>query len=202
MGSLVQAYRSYSIRARLLTNSMTVVCDVDEDNDEVKLIGINNKTNIKSIDDIVIKIPSFVNKIGYQPFRDVEGRIKVEYAGDKLTDISGLFENASKIERIDMKGFNTSKITKMNRLFFDCKRLTSLYMMPLDISLVEEMSELAAGCEKLVIVYMPYSSINCMKNMENMFNGCNNLECVISEISKIPKECIVDEHTKELLGIK
>ena len=198
MGHRVQAYQSYSTRSKFLTNRTAVVCKVDNNTDEVELIGIDNNAS----DNIVLKIPSFVTKIGYEPLKELSGRIKVIYTGEDISDMSGLFKNAINIESIDLREFNTSRVTKMNRMFFNCKGLVSLNMLSLDISNVTEMNEILAECINLERVYMPDSSAKKMRRMEDLFRDCRKLECVTSEIYDIPKNCIIDEHTKKLIHIK
>ena len=160
-----------------------------EDTIEIKLVGLNDATNIsymfsncealKSIPDIsnlkVDKVTNISHLFSYceslESLPDISS-----WNTSNITDMSDLFSNCVLIKSLpDISMWDTSNVTNMSYMLFNCESLSSLP----DISLwktnkVTNMSYLFFNCKSLSsIPNISLWSINKVNNTNGMFYGCN-----------------------------
>ena len=87
------------------------------------------------------------------------------------------FSNLTKLKRIDLSIFDTSKVETMYSLFYNDQNLESLDLSNFDTSNVTEMIEMFSGCTNLKsIKFSENIDTSKVTNMNRMFSGCKNLE--------------------------
>ncbi|MBO5138335.1 MAG: BspA family leucine-rich repeat surface protein [Bacilli bacterium] len=107
------------------------------------------------------------------------GTYKVTIVGDgNVTaneDSSGLFNNFSNLEEIDLSNLDTSKVTKMDGMFAGCKSLTTLDVSNLDTSSVKSMVAMFQNCSSLTSLNLSDFDTSSVINMNAIFSGCSSL---------------------------
>ena len=123
---------------------------------------------------------------------------------EKVTDMSYMFNNCSKLTSLDVSKFNTANVTKMNCMFYNCSKLTSLDVTKFNTANVTDMSYMFNVCSALLsldvskfntanVTKMNCMFYNCSKltsldvtkfntanvtNMQDMFSGCKALTTI------------------------
>ncbi|MBP5457801.1 MAG: BspA family leucine-rich repeat surface protein, partial [Paludibacteraceae bacterium] len=95
---------------------------------------------------------------------------------DNVTDMTWLFNDCSRLESIDLSGFNTSKVTKMKGMFKGCKALKELDVNTFDMAKVKDTQDMFNGCSELTTIrcIKDWSSLSITQNT-NMFKNCKKL---------------------------
>ena len=99
--------------------------------------------------------------------------IKVQAAVKSKSN--GMFYEKSKIKKIDLKMFDTSKVTEMHQMFYDCRSLTSLDLTGWDTSNVTDMDKMFSYCSGLTSLDLTPLNTSRVTNMGGMFEGCSGL---------------------------
>lgn len=104
--------------------------------------------------------------------RSVEGKVSTK----NVTDMSGLFNDASKLTSLDIGEWDTSSVTSMNFMFKGASSLTTLDVNNWDTSNVEVMSFMFEGASSLKSIQARNWNTSNVKLMNQMFKGATSLE--------------------------
>jgi surface protein len=91
---------------------------------------------------------------------------------DHVTDMSGMFFGCSRLENLDLSGFNTGKVTDMSYMFFECSRLENLDLSGFNTGNVTDMSYMFNGCSSLENLDLSGFNIRNVTFMMWMFSRC------------------------------
>ena len=94
---------------------------------------------------------------------------------EKVTDMSYMFNNCSKLTSLDVTKFNTAKVSNMGYMFFNCSKLTSLDVTKFNTVNVTNMSEMFNNCLALTSLDVTKFNTANVTNMSGMFNNCSKL---------------------------
>ena len=97
---------------------------------------------------------------------------------EKVTDMSYMFNNCSKLTSLDVSKFNTANVTKMNCMFYNCSKLTSLDVTKFNTANVTDMSYMFNFCSALLSLDVTNFNTEKVTNMQNMFSGCKALTTI------------------------
>ena len=91
----------------------------------------------------------------------------------KVTDMSGMFKDCSKLTAVNVGNFDTSNVTDMNSMFKNCSTLTSLNVSGFDTSNVTDMSYMFYNCSGLTSLdTAPFDSNTTAEKMFMYYNTC------------------------------
>ena len=94
---------------------------------------------------------------------------------EKVTDMSYMFNNCSKLTSLDVSKFNTANVTNMSYMFYSCSALLSLDVTNFNTENVTNMSRMFSGCSKLTSLDVSkFNTVN-VTNMKRMFYNCSKL---------------------------
>ena len=133
----------------------------------------------KAVDDVKVKMPQICSYM----FQEIKAaskiaKISIDLSGidtSNVTDMTGMFQNCSKLISLDLSNFNTSKVTNMANMFYLCSGLTSLNVSSFDTSNVLKANSLFNGCSSLTSLDISNFDTNAFANVGHMFNGCTSL---------------------------
>ena len=94
----------------------------------------------------------------------------------KVTDMSYMFYNCSKLENLDVRALDTSNVTSMSSMFYNCSKLKNLDVSKWNTSNVTNMSSLFKYCESLVSVEMDRWNTNKVTDFSDMFRWMTSLK--------------------------
>ena len=97
---------------------------------------------------------------------------------EKVTDMSYMFNNCSKLTSLDVSKFNTANVTKMNCMFYNCSKLTSLDVTKFNTANVTDMSYMFNFCSALLSLDVTNFNTEKVTNMQDMFSGCKALTTI------------------------
>ena len=97
---------------------------------------------------------------------------------EKVTDMSYMFNNCSKLTSLDVSKFNTATVTKMNCMFYNCSKLTSLDVTKFNTANVTDMSYMFNFCSALLSLDVTNFNTEKVTNMQDMFSGCKALTTI------------------------
>ena len=98
------------------------------------------------------------------------------WSTEKVTNMSSMFQDCTKLREIDLSKFNTSRVTNMASMFENCSSLTILNLSTFDTRIVE-----------------PYNyNYSICSGLDSFANNCNNLQTIIlnenfGQTNTIPK---------------
>ena len=94
---------------------------------------------------------------------------------EKVTDMSYMFNNCSKLTSLDVSKFNTANVTDMSYMFYSCSALLSLDVTNFNTENVTNMSRMFSRCSKLTSLDVSkFNTVN-VTNMNSMFYNCSKL---------------------------
>ena len=96
----------------------------------------------------------------------------------QITNMNCMFWNCSSLTYLDLSNFNTSKVKNMNCLFSFCSSLTSLDLSNFDISQVSNMNGMFQSCSSLTSLNLSNFIVSNALTIESMFKDCHNLEYI------------------------
>ena len=96
----------------------------------------------------------------------------------KVTDMSWMFANCTKLTSLDVSHFNTSQVYEMFAMFCGCTSLTTLDLSSWDTSQVYSFESMFSGC--IGLTSLDLSSFNTAETsfMDYMFIDCTNLKTI------------------------
>ena len=149
--------------------------------DKQKVTDINKKLGNGTIVHIVFDksfstyTPTSLRRFFYY-LTNLETITGLEYLNtEKVTSMSYMFSNCSKLTSLDVTKFNTAKVTKMNEMFYNCSKLTSLDVTKFNTANVTDMSYMFSDCSKLTSLDVTHFNTANVTNMPHMFYSCSSL---------------------------
>ena len=95
-----------------------------------------------------------------------------------VTTMTNMFENCSKLTKLDVSNFDTSNVTTMNAMFRNCSSLINLDLSSFNMNKVTGASTMFYGCAQLktIFVNLQWTTDNIPSYMSSlMFFGCISL---------------------------
>ena len=94
-----------------------------------------------------------------------------------VKNMSGMFDQCSNLETLDLSHFNTEKVENMSNMFNGCTKLHDLNISSFNTENVTSMNQMFGGCSSLDSLDLShFNTRNVRKDgMNYMFNGCSNL---------------------------
>ena len=102
-------------------------------------------------------------------------KINLGSINTSLVENMDLLFKGTKITSIDLSNFDTSKVTTMSWMFCDCSKLETINLSNFDTSQVTDMSLMFSSCSSLKSLDLSNFDTLEVKTMKNMFSGCNSL---------------------------
>ena len=94
----------------------------------------------------------------------------------RVTMTNAMFSGCSKLEYIDWGNVNLSNVTMMNGMFQNCSTVSTLDLSKLNINTTAFMGGLFHNCINLETIYVPSTwNLNNVTQFEDMFRGCTSL---------------------------
>ena len=110
----------------------------------------------------------------YANLTEIDGFDKLDLSS--LVNASGLFENNSKLTKIELPDTFGVKLANTSRMFKGCSGFTSLTLPnSFNTATVSDMSEMFDDCDKLKSIKADNLVINSATTTENMFRNCKAL---------------------------
>ena len=100
------------------------------------------------------------------------------------------FENCSALTSLKVTKFNTAKCTNFYAIFQDCSSITNLPTSTMDTSSGVQMNTMFAGCSKLASIDLSSFKTSNAQYMQEMFYGCASLTSV--DVSKFDTSNVKD----------
>ncbi len=94
----------------------------------------------------------------------------------KVTKMKGMFSGCEKLKRIGVIYFDTKNVTDMNGMFMNCKTVKELDVYNFDMSNVTDASKMFAGCEKLKVILCDDDWSGLGFTDDDMFKGCTSIQ--------------------------
>ena len=95
---------------------------------------------------------------------------------EKVTDMSGMFEECHSLETLDLSNFNTANVTDMTCMFYGCTALETLDLSNFNTANVTSMTCMFYGCSALNTIYVSDKfDITKVYSSNVMFEGCKSL---------------------------
>lgn len=116
-----------------------------------------------------------------------------------MTDMSGMFQNCSKLASLDVSHFDTRRVTKMGFLFAGCTKLTEIDTSRFQTGNVREFNNMFQQCSGLTSLDVSHFDIKSAVCMNSMFSGCTGLTSLnvsgwdtgnVTEIGSMFEQCI------------
>ena len=94
---------------------------------------------------------------------------------EKVTNMSRMFYNCSKLTSFDVSKFNTVNVTNMSRMFYKCQTLPSLDVTKFNTSNVSDMNGMFLDCDALTSLDVTNFNTANVTDMNSMFLDCDAL---------------------------
>ena len=95
-----------------------------------------------------------------------------------VTDMSSMFSNCSSLTSLDVTRFNTAKVTNMRAMFSSCSSLTSLDVTNFNTAKVTNMRYMFYICSSLASLDVTHFNTENVTNMNSMFSSCSSLTTI------------------------
>ncbi len=106
-------------------------------------------------------------------FTNLTEIVGIEYLNtDNIKDMTNMFLNCSKLEKVDLSHFITNQATRMDGMFANCTSLTSIDLSTFNTKNVTSMIGFVSGCSNLQTIYV---GDNWKSASGIDFFDCNNL---------------------------
>ena len=117
---------------------------------------------------------------------------------EKVTNMSSMFYNCSKLTSLDVCKFNTANVTNMSYMFSSCSSLTSLDVTHFNTKNVTNMSYMFYECSSLTSLDVTHFNTEKVTGMNGMFYECSSLTSLdvthfntanVTNMSKMFSDC-------------
>ena len=104
----------------------------------------------------------------------------------------------TKVTELDLSNFNTSKVTNMTSMFYDCTRLKRLDVSNFDTSSVTTMNKLNTeggmfqNCDALVELDISSFDTSLVTDMHNMFKNSDKLKTIYVSNKFVTDQVTID----------
>lgn len=93
----------------------------------------------------------------------------------QVTNMSGMFKNATSLTTLNVSSFNTANVTNMSLMFYGLSSLTSLNLSNFNTANVTNMSYMFYGMEAVTSLMVASLNTSMVTNMASMFGHTNIL---------------------------
>ena len=155
------------------------IIDVDADGDGGAVAWLDDNAGT------VMKVSTQIPGVKVQAAKDsgcmFDDRSKLQKIDFKMldtqnvTDMSYMFSGCSHLTSLDLSSLNTQKVTDMNHIFYDCSGLTSLDLTPLNTQEVMDMDGMFNSCSRLTSLDLTPLDTKNVTDMHSMFYDCSGL---------------------------
>ena len=155
------------------------IIDVDADGDGGAVAWLDDNAGT------VMKVSTQIPGVKVQAAKDsgcmFDDRSKLQKIDFKMldtqnvTDMSYMFSGCSHLTSLDLSSLNTQKVTDMNHIFYDCSGLTSLDLTPLNTQEVMDMDGMFNSCSRLTSLDLTPLDTSKVTSMHQMFSDCRGL---------------------------
>ena len=155
------------------------IIDVDADGDGGAVAWLDDNAGT------VMKVSTQIPGVKVQAAKDsgcmFDDRSKLQKIDFKMldtqnvTDMSYMFSGCSHLTSLDLSSLNTQKVTDMNHIFYDCSGLTSLDLTPLNTQEVMDMDGMFNSCSRLTSLDLTPLNTKNVTDMCSMFYDCSGL---------------------------
>ena len=94
---------------------------------------------------------------------------------DNITDMTNMFYNCIKLQKLDINAWDTTKVSIMYQTFRDCKKIEALDVSNLFLDNVSNFKHMFSGCEMLKELKVCRKANAKAATMDSMFRGCTNI---------------------------
>ena len=153
--------------------------DVDADGDGGVVAWLDNDAGT------VMKVSTQIPGVKVQAAKDsgcmFDDRSKLQKIDFKMldtqnvTDMSYMFSGCSHMTSLDLTPLDTQNVTDMSSMFYDCSGLTSLDLTPLNTQEVMDMGSMFCLCSGLTSLDLTPLNTQNVTDMGSMFSGCSGL---------------------------
>ena len=153
--------------------------DVDADGDGGVVAWLDNDAGT------VMKVSTQIPGVKVQAAKDsgcmFDDRSKLQKIDFKMldtqnvTDMSYMFSGCSHLTSLDLTPLDTQNVTDMSSMFYDCSGLTSLDLTPLNTQEVMDMGSMFCLCSGLTSLDLTPLNTQNVTDMGSMFSGCSGL---------------------------
>ena len=162
----IQRCKKY-IRKSELTGVKTFEFEIDEENNDVKLI----KYYETNLDYDVIEIPSFVTSAEECLFEGVNQSLKVIHKDNQIKTMKNMFTLFNG-EILDLSEFDTTGVTNMSRMFNECEPIRELDLSNFDTREVTNMNNMFDSCRQLTSLNVSSFDTRKVGEIHSMFFLC------------------------------
>ena len=155
------------------------IIDVDADGDGGAVAWLDDNAGT------VMKVSTQIPGVKVQAAKDsgcmFDDRSKLQKIDFKMldtqnvTDMSYMLSGCSHLTSLDLSSLNTQKVTDMNHIFYDCSGLTSLDLTPLNTQEVMDMDGMFNSCSRLTSLDLTPLNTKNVTDMCSMFYDCSGL---------------------------
>lgn len=94
-----------------------------------------------------------------------------------VKNMSGMFDQCSNLETLDLSHFNTEKVENMSNMFNGCTKLHDLNISSFNTENVTSMNQMFGGCSSLDSLDLSHFNTRYVRKsgFNYMFNGCSSL---------------------------
>ena len=93
----------------------------------------------------------------------------------EVTEVFGLFQQCTRLEKIDLSGLDLSHVTDPRYMFSECESLKTLNLGNLCNNNIEYTEGMFNGCKKLKTLDLSRMNMKKVSNSSEMFKDCENL---------------------------
>ena len=150
-----------------VSNNITIKFEDDIDSCENMFFALNNiiEIDLSNFDASKVVNMSSMFKNCTKLERIHFGKINTS----SVKDMSSLFENCLKLTNIDLFNFDTSSVTTMNRMFSHCDSIILIDASSFNTSNVEDMGDIFSYDYKLISVNVSSFNTSKVRNMRGFF---------------------------------
>ena len=140
-----------------------------EENGEIKSMLFNDGNVLKP------NVPNYTISGKPVSYRCHKGTSKVvfkDFDTSLVTNMSWVFNNCSKLIKLDVSKFDTTLATDMSGMFNNCSNLKTLDLSNFDTSSVTNMSFMFGECSNLIELDVSNFNTSAVTDMLSMFSKC------------------------------
>lgn len=95
------------------------------------------------------------------------------------SSLKGMFKDCEHLERVSLKGLDTSNVEDMSSMFENCTNLKIVDLSTFTTTATEDFGRMFAGCKSLANLDLCNFNTTRARNMRNMFSKCSKLQNLV-----------------------
>ncbi len=109
------------------------------------------------------------------------------FDSSQVVYMENMFSSCNNVKRLDLGHFNTENVTNMSYMFSNCKKMEYLDISGFDTGKVRNMTCMFLRCEKMSSLDVAGFNTRNVTSMDNMFRDCSNLKSLELDMWETPK---------------